>query len=208
MRYTRERVELETRDGVKLVGSFHDGGSHGIILLHQYGLDHHSYDEFARQLQEAGFSAIAIDLRGHGESQGALAAFTEKDFQAMLNDAEAAATLLQRREKRVVGIVGASIGANTALRYSGNRNEPAVLLSPGLNYHGIDIDNVTSRAPVLMIAAEDDAYSVQSSRELDENNLFGIHDLLIMPGGEHGTSLLPQVADHVLAFLVAHRERS
>lgn len=202
--YTKERVELKAEDGTALVADYYEGGEKGIVLLHQYRLDRSIYEPFAKLLQQEGFSAIAVDLRGHGESDGNYERFTDDDFRKMLQDAVAAAQALDRRGKRVAGIVGASIGANTALRYSSIQNEPAVLLSPGLVYHGIDIDGVTSRAPVLIVVAQEDAYSAESSQELYENNLFGERKLLLTSGKLHGSFLLDETGAQVLAFLTEH----
>jgi dienelactone hydrolase len=190
--YSMETVRLMTADNVTLVGSYYDAPGDGIILLHQFQRNRQSWDSFAKELQQQGLAAIAIDLRGHGESEGNLQAFTDQDFQAMLQDAEAAATFLQKREKRIGAIVGASIGANTALRYSAIHKTPAVLLSPGLTYHGIDINDTTSNAPTLIIAAKSDNYAYTSSVELDRNNLFGEHRLLVIKGNKHGTDMLPE----------------
>ncbi len=202
--YTKERVELIASDGTKLVGSYYDsGGDKGLVLLHQLDLDRSTWDAFAQQAQRDGYAAVAIDFRGHGESQGSWRSFSDKDFQDMLLDAEAAATYLQQRGKRVTAVLGASIGANTAFRYSSIHHVPAVLLSPGLVYHGIDINDTTSNSSTLIVVAQGDTYAYTSSQELEQNNLFGQHDLLVLPGTAHGTYLLGQrnVTATILDFL-------
>jgi len=201
MEFTKERVELKTSDNVTVFGSYYPSGEKGVILLHQLGLDRRSWDTFAKILQQQGFSVLAIDFRGHGESQGKWQSFTNKDFQAMLLDAKAAGTFLHKKEKNVSAVLGASIGANTAFRYSSEFKVPAVLLSPGLEYRGIDINNITSTAPTLIIVSEGDTYSADSSKELDANNLFGTHSLVVLPGDKHGTYLLPTAEDSILSFL-------
>jgi alpha-beta hydrolase superfamily lysophospholipase len=207
--FTKERITLTTGDHVQLIGSYYDAPGDGVILLHQFQRNRESWDPFAKELQQRGLAAIAIDLRGHGESEGSLQAFSDQDFQAMLQDAEAAATFLQKREKRVGAIVGASIGANTALRYSSVHKTPAVLLSPGLTYHGIDINDTTSNAPTLIVAAKGDDYAYSSSVELERNNLFGEHRLLVVKGSQHGTDMLsePGVAEAMLDFLQNETKR-
>ncbi len=204
MNYTKERVELTASDGTKLVGSYYDSDSdRGLVLLHQLDLDRSTWDAFAQQAQRDGYVAIAIDFRGHGESQGSWRSFTDKDFQDMLLDAEAAASYLQQRGKRVSAVLGASIGANTVFRYSSIHHVPAVLLSPGLAYHGIDINDTTSNASTLIVVARGDTYAYGSSVELDRNNLFGQHDLLVLPGTAHGTYLLAEgnVTAEIFGFL-------
>lgn len=205
-RFTKEQVTLTTGDGVRIAATFYDTkGEKAVILLHQLNHDRHTWDGFAQAIQRAGYSAIALDFRGHGESESEWKRFTEKEFVAMIEEPNAAATFLRSRGKRVVAILGASIGANTAFRYSSTYKLPAVLLSPGLDYKGIDINNITSTAPTLIVVAEGDEYSASSAAEIEENNLFGTHQLRLVEGEAHGTYLLaePGVSDAVRAFLDA-----
>lgn len=203
MKFTIEKVTLTTSDEKHLAGTLYNGGEKSIILLHQLNLDRSSWDSFAKELQQEGWTLLAIDLRGHGESDGDWKAFSDQSFIAMLEDVKAAASFLSERGKRVSAIMGASIGANTAFRYSSQKRLPAILLSPGIEYHGININDITSSAPTLIIVAEGDAYSYTSSQELNENNLLGKKELLVLPRAEHGTYLLekPGVKEAILSFL-------
>lgn len=202
--YTKERINLKTKDGVQLVGSYYDAkGKEGIVLLHQLNSDRSSWDQFARSAQRKGYPVVTIDFRGHGESEGRWQEFTNNDFRKMLFDAETAAEYLQQKGISVLAILGASIGANTALRYSAENKIPTVLLSPGLDYHGIDINNVTSTASTLIIVSQDDNYARSSSEEIDKNNLFGQHQLMIIPGKNHGVFMLENesVEERIFNFL-------
>jgi len=198
VQYSKERVEIPTEE-LTLVGNYFDGGQQAIILAHQLGREKSSYDELGPRLVAEGYTALALDFRGHGESKGR--AREDADFVAMLHDIEGVARFLQQKGKKVAAVIGASIGANTVFRYSSNHNTPAILLSPGLNYKGIDINDITSRAATLLITARQDEYSLQSSTELNENNLFGTHTLLVEEGEVHGTDLLPKVTDQIIRFL-------
>ncbi len=204
MNVTKERVTLTTTDDVTIVGTYTDGSSSkAVILLHQLNHDKSSWNLFSEVLNARGYAVLAIDLRGHGESQGSWQSFTDKGFQAMTKDVDAAAAFLNQRGQPVVAVLGASIGANTALRYASDHKTLVVLFSPGLSYHGIDVNNVTTPAPVLTIVADGDSYSLDSSREIDANNLFGKHELLVVPGRAHGTYLLDDenVRAKILKFL-------
>lgn len=200
------RVEIMTSDGKRLVGNYYEGGEKALLLLHQLNSKKESWDAFARRSQKAGFSLLALDFRGHGESEGDWHSFKDEDFVAMLYDAEAGASFLKEKGKRLVAVLGASIGANTAFRYSSEEHIPAVLLSPGLLYHGIDINNVTSTAPTLIIVGKGDEYSYDSSRELEQNNLLGEHALMVVESAKHGTYLLeePGVEERIRKFLEEH----
>ncbi len=165
------------------------------ILLHQFKRDHHSYDAFAQTLAKEGISSIAIDFRGHGQSSGKLAEFTDDDFQKMMQDVYSARNFLMLKKKKDIFIIGASIGANTALNFANNNRDikKIVLLSPGISYHGIDVEfaAVQNRVPTLIFVSEKDDHSRQSSEEiyrrlpLDDD----LKMLKVYPGNAHGTDM-------------------
>ncbi|MDZ4296063.1 MAG: alpha/beta fold hydrolase, partial [Patescibacteria group bacterium] len=66
-----ERVTFSTADGVAIVGDHYAGPtglSPAVVLLHMLPAERASWAGLARALQAEGFQALAIDLRGHGES--------------------------------------------------------------------------------------------------------------------------------------------
>src|SRR5262245_22155443 len=90
-----QTVTINSPDGVKLVGTFLDAGkphSPALLLLHQWQSDRHSYDDFAKRMNDRGFNVLAIDGRGFGEStkkaDGSVvnAGRSDDDVKAMLGD--------------------------------------------------------------------------------------------------------------------------
>src|SRR3990172_4787453 len=134
-----ETVYLPTTDGVRIAGSFYNNGTNSIILLHMLGRTRADYNFFAKTLARQGYTVLSIDFRGHGESVPP--AFDDVDSSGLVRDVAAAKSFLvsKGRPADKISIIGASIGANTALRYASE--DPSirslVLLSPGLNYQGI-----------------------------------------------------------------------
>jgi dienelactone hydrolase len=114
----------------------------------------------------------------------------------MDRDVTAALTWLFGRpeiNRERIGIAGASIGANLALR--GGANHPEVksvaMLSPGLDYRNVttlDALATYDRRAVIIIATERDVYSADSANTLNSQAL-GEHRLQIYPGVEHGTDI-------------------
>jgi pimeloyl-ACP methyl ester carboxylesterase len=149
-----------------------------------------AWQGFATAAQEAGYAIVALDLRGHGESSGS------QNFEAMDQDVEAAlAWMLNRMEIAPdrIGLAGASIGANLALRAAGRHPEikSAALLSPGLDYRGImALEGLAAygQRPVIIVAAERDTYAADSARTINSQAL-GQHQLQIYPGSDHGTDI-------------------
>lgn len=184
----------------------------GLILLHQAGSTRDSWAPFARMARANGYFAIAIDLRGHGESSGAAnpSAFTTDDWLAILNDIPAAKEQLIKAgaDPNKIAIVGASIGANLAMRYAATdpQIQAIVLLSPGEEVNGIGIvqtiQTYTSR-PILLMASQIDGYSARSAKKLDDLAA-EYTELRLYPGAAHGTDLLdavPVAAEQVLMWL-------
>lgn len=201
---------LVTKDGTSIAYSFYPAKQEsppGVILLHMLNRDRHDYDDFARALADAGFSVVSIDFRGHGQSAGSWKKFSAEDWNAMQQDVRAAHEFLLEKgvNPERVAVVGASIGANHALRYAAQHEVKSVVaISPGLDYRGITTKGVMSKIsqPVLLVAAEDDSYSADSVRTLKEEAL-GKTAVKIYPAGGHGTHLfaLTDLAEVVLAWL-------
>src|SRR3989344_5964043 len=98
-----EKVSFLTEDGVTVVGDYYEGGGEkAVLLLHMMPSTRASWVSFANQLVADGFSALAIDLRGHGESiVGSLGAldynnFSDAEHRARIHDVETAVKLLEK----------------------------------------------------------------------------------------------------------------
>ena len=97
-----------------------------------------------------------------------------------------------------MAIAGASIGANLALWQASIDKDVSllVLLSPGLNYRGIQAAQLAPQysGPVFILASDGDTNAAQSSRELFE--IFpGDKELEVIEGNSHGTNMFIQEPD-------------
>jgi dienelactone hydrolase len=204
---TSEAVTIDSPDGVKLVGTLFESpkpNSPGLLLLHQWQSDRHSYDEFAKRMQAKGFSVLSIDGRGFGEStrkadgSAVTAGRSDADVKAMLGDVGAAIEFL-KKQKNVdttrIGIVGASYGSSLAIIFAAEHFDvkAIALLSPGLNYFGNMPTEPTIKKygdrPLLMVAAEDDKESADAVRELRKAGANDKYQTQIFPNGGHGTGI-------------------
>ncbi|MBI4368889.1 MAG: alpha/beta fold hydrolase [Elusimicrobia bacterium] len=144
------------------------------ILVHGVGAGKGEWGKFAAKLSALGHGALAIDLRGHGES---LKGPGERlinyeifdvtgDWPHCLRDLEAAVVYLKTSAiglKRI-GVMGASIGANLASQLALAHPEitRVALLSPGVDYRGVEcVKDIPGRKP-LLAASLSDGYSYQS----------------------------------------------
>ena len=210
-----EKVNLKTADGINIAGDHYKGpiGSAGVLLLHMMPAAKESWAGFALKLNEAGFGALAIDLRGHGESDGGpdgFRNFLDADHQKSAMDICAAIDFQIAEGHSKLFLAGASIGANLALweLVESDRVSAAALLSAGLNYRGIETlplaRKVRPEQGFLLVAAKDDARSGGSAAEMAEE-IFRASaskkEIKIFETGGHGTDLLnshPDLADDII----------
>jgi pimeloyl-ACP methyl ester carboxylesterase len=166
-----EHVTLTTSDGVTIAADFYrGGGQRGMVLLHMMPATKESWRDFGRAASDHGWDVIAIDLRGHGASQGGhggYRSFSDEEHQQSIRDVEAAVRYLTERgiPRSAITIVGASIGANLALWYAAEHPEikEVILLSPGIEYRGIRAEplmqKVAPGARVMLVGSNDDMQS-------------------------------------------------
>lgn len=167
-----ERVTFTTSDRVEIVGNLDRGGAEKFaILLHMRPSTKEGWQLFAEKLVAAGYSVLAIDQRGHGESTmgGTLnfETFTEDQSRAKILDVEAAFVYLQSlgaTEANTI-VVGGSIGANLAIQFLSEHAgmKKAVALSPGLNFRGVTTEDKVARLHegqnVLIVVSDDDQHT-------------------------------------------------
>ena len=201
------RVSLRADDGVVLVASWYEPSRRpapAVILVHMLNRTRHDWHVVARRLAFDGIGALAIDLRGHGESAGARIAGGGVDYSPMVQDVKAARQFLAQRpevEQSRVGIAGASIGANLAVIEAST--DPTItslaLLSASLDYRGLQIAAAARKIgarPLLLVASDDDPYALRSARELQKIG-GGVRELIVLQQVGHGASMLARTPDLV-----------
>jgi len=193
-----EKINLTTSDGWTIVANYWPSPGNVVILLHKFASDKSEFTSFANELNSKGYAVIAMDFRGHGESttrNGKTVtwnSFTNADFNDMVKDVAAAREWLANKGYDEFAIVGASIGANTALNYAVNDSavKTIVLLSPGLEFKGI-VTNQTIRnftKPIFIVASNEDTYSARSATILYESTQ-GKKEIKLYDGAGHGVAM-------------------
>jgi pimeloyl-ACP methyl ester carboxylesterase len=214
-----EAVTFATSDGWEIYATYWNAGEGkpAALLLHMLPADRRSYDDFGSRLAAAGFNVLALDSRGHGESlkhNGKVERYTDfgdDEHRSSVADVAAAKTFLAGKgadTSRTV-IVGASIGANFALNHAASDADvrAVVLLSPGLNYHGVmtaDAMSAYGDRPAYLVASEEDSYSADSVGKLHE--IAGGAELVLFKDAGHGTNIFkaePSFVDTLVTWLAA-----
>lgn len=208
-----ERIAFNTKDGVTIVGTWNAprDAEASVLLLHMWPSDRSSWTSFQERLALAHLASFAIDLRGHGESGGEAG----DDARSMKEDVEAALAWLAEKPISPRVIVGASIGANLAIRALADHAEiaSAVLLSPGIEYHRVTTLDVASRispqqAVYIAASAGDDQVSADASQAIHDVVSTGQKTLRLLQNADHGTRMFerdPGLPDEIVQWIMAHR---
>jgi dienelactone hydrolase len=203
-----QRVTFRTDDGVTLAATWYEPGhtAPAVILVHMLHRSRRDWDAVGSRLAAEGLGALAIDLRGHGESSGTIPGGDGGDYSSMLHDMTAARRYLATRgdvQAGRVGIAGASIGANlAALAAAGDPSVATLaLLSPSLDYRGLHIDAAMKKygeRPALLVSSDDDPYATRTVHELQkaaEKARGGLRQVVLLSHAGHGTVMLGRDAD-------------
>ncbi|HOZ48116.1 MAG TPA: alpha/beta fold hydrolase [Candidatus Hydrogenedentes bacterium] len=201
---TTRTVHFVSADGVELTASLYAAAGErppGLVLVPMLGADRGVWEAFAARAQRAGYTCLAVDLRGHGDStrqrDGRLdyRKFSDEDWRAATQDIDAAKGALMDAgaDPENWALVGASIGANLCLHCAlAHEDVPAVvLISPGLEYHGVTTENEIAelgKRPVLLMTSQGDAYSASSCATL-KKAASGLCELREYKGSAHGTDI-------------------
>lgn len=209
-----EKVIFDTEDEVTIIGNYWAGDKRGkaVLLLHMMPATKESWDDFAALLNESGFSVLAIDLRGHGESteqNGEILdfrAFSDMQHQSTIRDVEASIAFLKKEGAREIFIAGASIGANLAVQYQSQNPDirKTILLSAGLNYRGVKTEpaalQLKESQSTYIIAGTQDAAAVEALNALKDAGS-GKKKVKLYETAAHGTRLFV-VDDKLISELV------
>ena len=105
-----QRLELRGAGGIALVAdAYGEPSAPSVLLLHGGGQTRHAWGATAGKLAAAGFYAVTLDLRGHGES--AWADDGNYEITSFAADIHAVASALPTRP----ALVGASLGGIASL---------------------------------------------------------------------------------------------
>ena len=210
---TVTKVVVTASDGTELAGAAWGEGERGVVLLPQRGGDLCGYWDYAGELAAAGFHLLAIDFRRSGLSESAPVA-------DLTLDAVAAVEWLKAADATSVVLLGASMGATTAMVTAGRHPDlvsgvVSLSLPPAIDVtDGNGPEPTTAEAaaplidvPLLMAWADRDTGAVDPQPLVDASPAAD-RSVVTRPGPSHGWSMLREgeadVRPDVLAFLELH----
>jgi alpha-beta hydrolase superfamily lysophospholipase len=206
-------VTLPAPDGVTLAGQLYEAGARpapGVVLVHMLSRTRADWDEVAQQLEAAGITVLALDLRGHGASGGSAGSLS-----AMVPDVRAAVQWLSTRptvRPDAIGLVGASLGANLTLLAAADQPlvRAVAAISPSLDYRGLrvsaDVMKKLAGRGVWLAASSEDPFSLRTLKELTADESMA-RDQQLSSVAAHGTNLLTADKDLTRALVDWLRQR-
>jgi alpha-beta hydrolase superfamily lysophospholipase len=215
----QSHVALVASDGVSIAGTFFEPSRRPapmVLLLHMSTRTRADWSFVASRLAERGVGALAIDLRGHGESARPRADSGEDGAGPLgaVRDVEAALAWLKYRPDAMPGrlaVVGASLGANLAVVAAASEPQvrAIVLMSVTLDFRGVRTEaafrQLGDRA-ALLVTSREDGYATRSARELVTAAPTALRELRVLEGAGHGTTMMtraPEQAGAVVDWLCA-----
>jgi pyridoxine 5-phosphate synthase len=167
------RVSVPSADGASIAGEYYEASSRpapAVVLVHMLSRSRGDWGGLPERIRDAGITALAIDLRGHGQSTG-----SAQDLQVMIQDVRAAAQWLASRPNvrgDHIAIVGASLGASLALLAAVDVPQVRAigLLSPSLDYRGLRTDTGLIRRlgarSIWLAASDQDPLALRTLRDI------------------------------------------
>lgn len=214
-----QKVKFTTEDGVEIAGNYFStekNDAPAVVLMHMMPETKESWSDFAKKLNHNGFQCLAIDLRGHGESQSGpkgFKEFTDQQHAASVNDVFSAVEFFIDKGIAVekVALAGASIGANLALIFQSEnpKIKASVLLSPGLNYRGVETEHAAKnikpeQAIFLAAGGVNDEYSTETVSKLSSVTQSANKIVKIFEEAGHGNEMLnvePGFSEEIINWL-------
>ena len=177
-----------------------------IIFIHELSQSKEIWKPYARELAEKGYSVLAVDLRGHGDSildrysrKKYWRTFEAEDWKYIDSEIINAVELLKNNHPQVnteqVVLIGSSLGACVAIiagEKQKNIVKGLVLISPFTHYKGMEtrvplVDY--GNHPILVLVSKADTNSYAASQELVKYAQ-GEHEIVLVNNAGHGTFML------------------
>ena len=202
----QESVSFPTRDGGIVYGLLYGTGERGVVLAHGGRFNKESWDQQSRALVEAGFRALSIDFRGHGQSRGPSPGVAGIDGRRY--DVLAAVDYLRTTGGKTVSVVGASMGGDYAAEAA--EAQPGAIDRLVLLAAGAYTTLKAMKGPKLFIMSRDDIIGDNQPRlpaiRQQYERASGPKSFVILEGSAHAQALFAtaqseRVMREIITFL-------
>ena len=192
-------VRFRAADGTRLAGHRFGSGTTGIVFAHEVRGGACRWIPYARQLATKGYTTLAIDFRGYGDSQRRTGAGATR----LAADLTAAVKLLRTRGATRVVLVGASMGGTIALVAASHARPPVdavVALSPPSTWAANDALAAVRKLqmPVLYVVGKFDVDFEIESRNLYLATASPVKRLVVVESSTHGVGFFSDASARAL----------
>jgi pimeloyl-ACP methyl ester carboxylesterase len=167
-----------------------------VVLAHMRPADMESWFDFARVLAAEGYSTLAFNFRGYGDSEG--------DGFDVDTDVLAAIDFADGLGAEEAFVIGASMGGTGSVTASSQRpvSGTITLSAPGA-FEGADAVTAAPAltAPILLVAAENDTPYPSDAGAIDAATTVP-SEVVILPGSQHGTNLFLDHGEELTALIL------
>ncbi|MEE9298652.1 MAG: alpha/beta fold hydrolase [Acidimicrobiia bacterium] len=194
-------VSIATADGLTLDATLYPGASDWVVLGHMLPADKTSWAGLAALLQDAGFTVLAYNNRGYGDSDG------EREPFDLPTDARAALAFARSEGATRIVYGGASMNGANAMVIGADADLTGIFTLSGVPTFP-SAGNAAASVPdiegsKLFVAAEDDGNAAA-----DAGDYFDAatqpRQVIILERGGHGTNMLltnPDLGPQILQWI-------
>lgn len=196
-----------------------------VLLAHQFGSDHTSWDTLTKRLHEKGMATLSVDLRGHGNStmqkgvenrvkipkntsdvRAAYDASAQKvGFSKIPQDLIAWLEMIEEDKSldmQKLYLIGASLGGASLIPVLNDYEAKALITLSAGKSRSSDSDMAlsSSMTKTYFVATKNDPLGANvNALEYGKKAIYGT--TLILSGDGHGTVLLPKVEAYIFQFI-------
>lgn len=196
---TQETVTFEIAD-LTIEATRCPAGPDWIVLAHDFRSNRQSWNEFPSLLQEAGYTVLAYDNRGHGGSD------CPREAGSLFEDAVAAIAYAHEAGAETIVFGGAAANGGVGLYLAADEDLAGAFALSAMADSPCAPDAASRlpliEEPLLFVAAEDDGEFAEVARSLAAAARDA--DLIVLDTGGNGTTMLdldPDLAGRILEWL-------
>jgi pimeloyl-ACP methyl ester carboxylesterase len=209
--FAAESLSLTAEDGAEVRALLYPGGTRAVVLAHGGQYTKESWRPQALALAARGFTVLALDFRGFGESTGPGA---DDPLNAPLHlDLLAAVRHLRSRGAQSISIVGGSLGGmaagDAAIAARPGEIERIVFLGSRASLRDDDVKKITGRKLFIVARGDANASGPRLPRiRADFERVPEPRELVLVEGSAHAQALFDtdqgaEVLSAVVDFLTA-----